>query len=154
METDDTKTSGQKRGRPSKKEELEIERQLRNCFLQGKSPWAASGETGHSVNTVRKYKRFYAEAREAESPEFVEACKERIVSARLALERQLQKLEKVRDELEKVSPQNGTQYIQINKLRINVVQAITDLHLKILNIANSPTVDELLAALRSAGELE
>lgn len=151
---DETKTFRQNRGRPSKKEELEMERQLRDCFLEGKSPWAASHETGHSVNTVRRYyKRYHAEAKESESPEFVEACKERILSTRLALERQLQKMEKVQNELEKVSAQDGTHYIQINKLRINAVQTITDLHLKILNIANSPTMDELMTAFRKAGEL-
>ena len=150
---DGTQIKDHKRGRPSKKEELDIERELRSCFSDGRSVWSASEKTGHSVNTVRKYyKRFHAWIKESESPEFVEACKDRVVLTRIALGRQLLKMERMQDDLEKTSPQNAIQYIQVNKLKVGVMQAITDLHLKILNIANAPTVDEFLAALREAGD--
>lgn len=155
-EIDDTSTDGQKsRGRPSKKEELEMDGQLRRCFLQGKSPWTASKETCHSVNTVRKYyKKYYTETITAEAPEFVQACKERVISTRLALEEQLTKMQLMQSEMEKASPQNVTHYIQICKLKIGLNREITDLHLKILNIANTPTVDEILAAFRKEGEMK
>ena len=148
--TDETNSNG--KGRPSKFEQLQIERKLKSLFMSGLSPYAAAKETGCSINTVKKYYGgFFQEIRDLEGPEFNQACKDRRISACLALEEQLLKMEKMQKELEQM-PQTGTPYIQLCKLKIGLANLISDLLIKKLNISNSPTADEMLAALRKVGE--
>jgi len=151
---DHTNESNQNRkGRPSKFEQLQIERRLRPIFLKGTSPHFASIETGYSVNTVKKYyENFYKEARDLEGPEFDQACKERKFSTCLAIDEQIRKMDKMQKELEQKSQINGMQDIQLYKLRISLCNLISDLNIKRLSIANSPTSDELLTALRKVDE--
>ena len=137
-----------RRGRPSKCEQLQIERRLRPLFIRGLSTYSASIETGYSINTVKTYyDNFYKEIRDLEGPEFDQACKDRKISACLAIDEQIQKMEKMQKELEQKSQIGGTHDIQQYKLRISLCNLISDLKIKSLDIANSPTSDEILAAL-------
>jgi hypothetical protein len=137
------------KGRPSKSEQLEIERILRPLFMKGLSSYAAANKTDYGINTVKKYyHKFYKEVRDLEGPDFAQECKDRIVSTCLGIDKQISKLEKIQEELELKSQNGGAQYIQLYKLRINLSDSISDLHMKRLGIANSPTYDEALAAIR------
>ena len=82
-----------------------------------------------------------------EGSEFDQACKDRKISACLAIDAQLSKMEKMQKELEQKPHTSGTQDIQQYKARISLVHLISDLIIKRLSIANSPTADEMLAAL-------
>lgn len=145
-QTNESNNNG--RGRPTKSEQLQTERRLRPLFMRGMSTYSASIETGYSINTVRKYyDNFYKETRDLEGPEFDQACKDRKITACLALDIQIQKMEKMQKELEQKSQIGGTQDIQQYKLRISLCNMISDLNIKRLSIANSPTADEMLAAL-------
>ena len=153
MKDENDKANHNKRGRPSQFEQLEIERRLRPLILKGLSPYYAAIETGYSINTVRKYYRKICKGiSDLESSEFVQACKDRNAFTCLAMDDQLSKLNKMQQELEKKTPIDETQYIQLYKLRINLVNSILDLLIKKLNIANSPTYDDMLTALRKIGE--
>lgn len=152
MENGRDETNRNGKGRPSKSEQLEIERNLRTYFGRGKSTYQAAIKTGYSINTVKKYfSNFYKEVRDSEGPEFVQACKDRIVSACLAIDVQLSKMEEMQKELDQI-PQAGTRYIQLYKLKISLANSISDLFIKKLNIANSPTFDEMLVAIRKLDE--
>ena len=95
--TDETNSNG--KGRPSKFEQLEMERKLRPLFMSGMSSYAAANETGYSLNTVKKYYQiFLREICDSEGPEFVQACKDRRTSTCLALEEQLLKMKKMQKE--------------------------------------------------------
>ncbi|HEV2192786.1 MAG TPA: hypothetical protein VGR54_04100 [Nitrosopumilaceae archaeon] len=149
MKNDTDNTVHNRKGRPSKFQQLQIERRLKPLFMRGLSPYSVAIETGYSKNTVKKYYGdFYQEIRDLEGPEFDQACKDRMISACLGIDEQLLKMEKMQKELEQKSQTDGTQYIQLYKLRISLANSISDLRIKKLNIANSPTSDEMLAALR------
>jgi len=92
----DDETNRNVKGRPSKPEQLQIERRLRPLFMRNLSSYTAANETGYSINTVKKYyKDFFRETRDLEGPEFDQACKERRISACLAIDEQLLKMEKM-----------------------------------------------------------
>jgi len=153
MKNDTDNTVHNRKGRPSKAEQIQIERRLKPLFMRGSSSSSAAIETGYSINTVKKYYgNFYQEIRDLEDPEFNQACKNRKISACLGIDKQLLKMEKMQKELEQKPQTGGTQDIQLYKLRISLANSISDLCIKRLNIANSPTSDELLLALRKVDE--
>ena len=153
MNNDTSENNRNGKGRPTKYEQLQIERRLRPLFLKGASPYHAANETGYSPNTVKKYYSiFYHEVRDLESTEFDQACKNRKVSACFGIDEQIQKLEKIQKEIEFKSQTGGTQDIQLYKLRINLANSISELYIKRLDIANSPTYDEMLKAMKKVEE--
>ncbi len=141
------------RGKPSKQKQLEIERELRSLFIDDVSPYHAAIKTGYSINTVKKYyRKFYKEIRDLEGQNFAQECKDRIVSACFSIDKEISNLRKMQKELEFKSQTDGTQYIQLYKLQISLSNSISDLIMKRLGIANSPTYDDMLAAMRKEGE--
>src|SRR5579864_7556884 len=153
MDNDTNENNRNGRGKPSKQEQLEIERRLRPLFIRDVSPYHAVIETGYSPNTVKKYyHKFYKEIRDLEGSDFAQQCKDRIVSACFGIDEEISNLRKIRKELELKSQTGGTQYIQLYKLQISLSNSISDLILKRLGIANSPTYDEMLEAMRKVHE--
>ncbi len=137
------------RGKPSKHEQLEIERTLRDTFRRGLLPCQAVIETGYSPNTVKKYySKFYKEIRDLEGPDFAQQCKDRIISACFGLDREILKQEKIREELELKSKTGGTQDIHLYKLQTSLSNSIAGLIEKRLAIANSPTYRDILEAMK------
>ena len=149
MDNDTNENKRNARGRPSKPEQLQTDRELRSLFIRGVRPYHAAIETGHSRNTIKEYyRKSYKAVNDLEGPEFAQACKERIVSACLGIDNQISKLEKIQEELELKSKNGGTQDIKLYKLQISLSNSISDLIIKRLGIANSPTYDDMLAAMR------
>jgi hypothetical protein len=145
----DTNENHNRRGKPSKHEQLEIERKLRSLFYKGVKPYQAVNETGYSPNTVKKYYCiFHKEIRDLEGSSFSQRCSDRKTSTCLGLDKQIEKLEKIQEELELKSKTGGTQDIKLYKLRISLSNSIADLITKRLGIANSPTYDDILEAMR------
>ena len=96
MDNDTNENNRNGRGKPSKHEQLEIERELRSLFINGLSPYAAANKTGHSINTVRKYyRKFYKEIRDLEGQDFAQECKDRIVSACFGIDNEISNLRKI-----------------------------------------------------------
>jgi len=146
---DITNESHNRRGKPSKHEQLEIERKLRILFDKGVRPYHAVIETGYSPNTVKKYyRKFHGEIRDLEGSNFAQQCRDRITLTCLVLDRQIEKQEKMQEELELKSKTGGTQDIKLYKLQISLSNSISDLITKRLGIANSPTYDNMLEAMR------
>jgi predicted transcriptional regulator len=147
MEENETNRNG--KGRPSKYEQLEIERTLRDTFRRGLLSHQAVTETGYSPNTVKKYYgKFYKEIRDLEGPNFAQECMNRRISACLGLDQEILKQEKVREELELKSKTGGTQDIHLYKLQTSLSNSIADLIEKRLAIANSPTYRDMLEAMK------
>jgi hypothetical protein len=137
------------RGKPSKQEQLEIERTLRDTFRRGLLPYQAVIETGYSPNTVKKYySKFCKEIRDLEGPDFAQQCRDRIISACLGLDREILKQEKIREELELKSKTGGTQDIHRYKLQTSLSNSIAGLIEKRLAIANSPTYRDVLEIMK------
>ncbi len=153
MENHTNETNRNGKGRPSKFEQLQIEKRLQPLFMIGLSSYSATIETGYSINTVKKYySNFYQEMRDLEGPEFDQACKDRKISTCFGIDEQLLNMKKMQRELEQKPQTDGSKYIQLYKLRISLAKSISDLLTKKLNIANSPTSDEMLVALRKVDE--
>ena len=145
----DTNENRNRRGKPSKHEQLEIERKLRPLFYKGVKPYQAVIETGYSPNTVKKYYcKFHKEIRDLEGPNFAQQCKDRITLTCLALDKQIEKQKKIQEELELKSKTGGTQDIKLYKLQIGLSNSISNLITQRICIANSPTYDIMVEAMR------
>ncbi|MEX1996775.1 MAG: hypothetical protein WD884_05315 [Nitrosopumilaceae archaeon] len=142
-----------KKGRPSEAEQLEIERKLRPYFEKSISPHLASRETGINIKTVRNYfHEWIEEIRAAEHPDFIERSKIAKEQAILAYDKQLLKLHKIQDDLEKqiedsIKQSGGIPNLErwLYKQRIEVSNAIINLINLKTALANTPTADITLA---------
>jgi hypothetical protein len=153
MKNDPDNTIHNRKGRPGKFEQLQIEKKLQTLFVRGLNSYSAAIKTSYSINTVKKYySNFYQKIRYLEGPEFDQACKNRKILTCSAIDEQLLKMEKMQTELEQKSQTGKIQYIQLCKLRISLSNSISNLHMKKLSIANSPTYDEMLTALKKVDE--
>lgn len=149
MDNETNENKRNERGRPSKHEQRETERELESLFFKGVKPHHARLKTRYSPNTIKKYySKFDKEIRDLEGPEFAQACRNRITTACLALDQQIEKQEKMQKELELMPKTGGTQDLKLYKLQINLSNSISDLTAKRLGIANSPTYHEMLEAMR------
>lgn len=146
---EESKTNRSGKGRPSKPEQLEIESRLKDLFKKGTDSYSAANQTGYSINTVKKYyNKFYKEIRDLEGPDFAQTCKDRMVLTCLGIDKQISKFEKIEQELELKSQNGGKQDIHLYKLRISIAKAISDLYIKRMSIANSPTSDDMLETVQ------
>ena len=149
MDNDTTENKRNGRGRPSKPKQVEIERTLRSLFIKGVKPYQVKIETNYSPNTIKDYYgEICKEIRDLEGPDFALQCKNRIVSACLAIDQQIEKQEKMQEELEHKLETGGKEDLKIYKLLTNLSNSISDLHMKRLGIAISPTYDDMLEAMR------
>jgi len=140
-------------GRPSKAEQLEIERKLRSYFEKSISPYVTSCETGINIKTVRKYfKEWSEEIRDSEHQDFIERSKTAKEQAILACDRQLLILYKAQEDFEKqvedsIKQSGGTPKLDrwLYKQRIEISNAIVNLTILKTTLENTPTADITLA---------
>ncbi|AFS80034.1 hypothetical protein NKOR_00580 [Candidatus Nitrosopumilus koreensis AR1] len=141
------------KGRPSKADQLRIEKKLRPYFEKMLTVSIASRETKINHNTVKKYyKKWYDEIASTEHPDFVKRSKIIISNSNIALDNQLSKLYKIQETLEKqitysIEQNNGIPNLENNiyKTSILLIEKISDMILKKTNLTVTPTADIVLS---------
>ena len=145
--TDQVKNKTHKNGRPSKAEQVEIQKKLRSYFEKSISPAIAASETGINIKTVNKYyDEWYVEIKNSQQPDFIERCKIEKERHILAYNHQLLEMYKIQDDLKSqtINCKSGGKPQSekwLYKQRIEVANAITNLIGKMINLANAPTAD-------------
>lgn len=147
-----TAETDNKNGRPSKAEQLEIERKLRPYFEKSIKPFVTSRETEIDIKTVRKYfNEWIEEIKSSEHPDFIERSKTAKEQAILACDYQLLKLYKAQDDIEKqvediIKQSGGIPKLDrwLYKQRIEVSNAIVNLINLKTTLENTPTADTTL----------
>lgn len=134
-------------GRPSKAEQLAIEKKLWPYFEDGCKPGRAAYETGINVKTVRKYFRiWHAKYISAQGPEFFKNCRLSNGRTILELDTMIFKLEKRCDELEAAIGSLGPiqdkrwMYIEYRKIQ----ELLSKLYVEMNNLENTSTADVTL----------
>lgn len=137
------------KGRPSKADQLHIERKLRPYFEKALAVSLAARETKINPNTVKRYyKKWHNEITSTEHPDFVKRSKIIISNSNIALDNQLSKLYKLQETLEKqitysIKQNNGIPNIENNiyKTSILMIEKISDIIIKKTNLTATPTAD-------------
>lgn len=139
-----------KHGRPSKAEQLHIEKTLWSYFEKMLSTSFAARDTDININTVKKYYNiFAAEIRSSEHPDFIERSKNTIRNCILALDIQLKKLYTLQDKLEAQINYDLKEHNTISpilyKTSITLSDKIADILFKKTNLILGPTADITLS---------
>jgi hypothetical protein len=141
-----------KNGRPSKAEQLEIQKKLWPYFSRGISAFTTAKETGINIKTVNKYFAiWFDQSKNSQDHDFIEKCKIENQRAFISYENELSRLYKMRDDLMKDFQESGKD-LQSRKWYYKLDMEISKMiiHLTSLKTAlvNSPTADVTLDILQ------
>ncbi len=142
------------RGRPSKAQELEIERELRPFFIKLYSATFTAKKTGYDIKTVAKYfAEFKKEILESETTEFVQRSRETKERGLLAYDELLYSLyedrkdiERLVDASEKIGDLRTVEKWYRIKMKIN--KDITEVISAKINLENTATADDVVKILQ------
>jgi len=142
------------RGRPSKAQELEIERILRPFFTKLYSATFTAKKTGFDIKTVAKYfAEFKKEILESETTEFVQRSRETKERGLLAYDELLYSLYNDKEEVEhlidvakKIADLRTVEKWYRIKMKIN--KDITEVIAAKINLENTATVDDIAKILQ------
>ena len=142
------------RGRPSKAQELEIERELRPFFIKLYSATFTSKKTGYDIKTVAKYfTEFKKEILESETRDFVQRSRETKERGLLAYDELLYSLYNDKKEVEhlidvakKIADLRTVEKWYRIKMKIN--KDITEVIAAKINLENTATVDDIAKILQ------
>ena len=137
-------------GRPTKYEQIKIERELRPYFESSHSAYFTAQKTGHNIKTVNHYfKKWQQELLDSENPDFLKRVKEQKERTVIYLDNEIHSLTKSKKEVEAI--------IEASKIAgdFNLVEKFIKLKLKItdsigkfisekLNLVNAATSDVLI----------
>ena len=149
-----TQANAHDRGRPSKAEELEIERTLRPFFTRLYSATFTAKKTGYDIKTVAKYfAEFKKEILESETTEFVQRSRETKERDLRAFDEQLYSLYNDKEEVEllidvakKIADLRIVEKWYRIKMKIN--KDITQVIAAKINLENTATVDDIAKFLQ------
>lgn len=142
------------RGRPSKAQELEIERELRPFFIKLYSATFTSKKTGYDIKTVAKYfTEFKKEILESETRDFVQRSRETKERGLLAydellysLYNDIEEVEHLIDVAKKIADLRTVEKWYRIKMKIN--KDITEVIAAKINLENTATVDDIAKILQ------
>jgi len=142
------------RGRPSKAQELEIERELWPFFTKLYSATFTAKKTGYDIKTVAKYfVEFKKEILESETREFVQRSRETKERGLLAYDELLYSLyedrkdiERLVDASEKIGDLRTVEKWYRIKMKIN--KDITEVISAKINLENTATADDVVKILQ------
>jgi len=146
--------SNHERGRPTKAEELQIERKLRSYFAQGFSASYVSQQTGYNIKTILKhYSKFKKEILESENPDFIQRCIEEKEKTLYVYDNLIYNLYEDRAEIEKlieVSKKLGNipQAERLYKLKLKITEDIANLVSAKINLTNTATAGDTAKLIR------
>jgi len=141
-----TQANAHNRGRPSKAQELEIERTLQTFFIKTYSATFTAKKTGYDIKTVAKYfAEFKKEIIESETTDFVKRCKEEKEKCLYAYDELIYSLyedrkdiERLIDASEKIGDLQNVTKLYRTKLKIN--EDIGNFVSAKINLSNTATV--------------
>ena len=142
------------RGRPSKAEELQIERTLWPLFTKSYCARFAAQKTGYNIKTVAKYFiKFKQELLEAETPDFIQRCIEEKEKTLYAYDNLIDSLYDDKTDIEKlieVTKKTGnlTQADKLYRLKLKIVEDITNLVSAKINLTNTATAGDTAKLIR------
>jgi len=134
-------------GRPTKGEQLNIERTLRPYFENSISATFTAFETGFDKKTVLKYfNQWKEEILESENPEFFKKCKEEKQRSLLTYEKQISSLVKDKKEIELLIEASrrasNLPYLEkFYKLKLKITETIGKFVAVRINLVNAATAD-------------
>ena len=142
------------RGRPSKAEELQIERTLWPLFTKLYSARFAAQKTGYNIKTVAKYfNKFKQELLESETPDFIQRCreeKERCLYSYDILLSTLYEDKKDIEHLIEVAKKTGNlpQVEKLYRLKLKINQDIGNFVSAKINLTNTATAGDTAKLIR------
>jgi len=134
-------------GRPTKGEQIDIERTLRPYFENSISATVAASETGFDIKTVLKYfNQWKNEILESENGEFFKRCKEEKERCLLTYEKQISSLVTDKKEIELLikaaERASNISYLEkLYKLKLKIIEAIGKFVSARINLVNTATAD-------------
>ncbi len=134
-------------GRPSKGEQLNIERILRPYFENSISATVAASETGFNIKTVTKYyNEWKKEISKSENGEFFKKCKEEKQRSLLTYEKQISSLVTDKKEIELLieaskKASNFSYLEKFYKLKLKIIETIGKFVSARINLVNAATAD-------------
>ena len=134
-------------GRPTKGEQLNIERTLRPYFENSISATVTASETGFDIKTVLKYfNQWKNEILESENGEFFKRCKEEKQRCLLTYEKQISSLVTDKKEIELLieaskKTSNLPSLEKFYKLKLKITETIGKFVAARINLVNAATAD-------------
>jgi hypothetical protein len=142
------------RGRPSKAEELQIERTLRPFFAKSYSATFTAQKTGYNIKTVTKYfNKFKQELLESETPDFIQRCKEEKETCLFSYDNLIDTLYEDKKDIEyfiEVAKKMGNlpQAAKLYRLKLKINQDIGNFVSAKINLINTATAGDIAKLLQ------
>jgi len=144
---DDTNQFNHVNGRPSKKEQLEIEKILQQYYVNSISAYITSKKTGFNIKTVNKYfNEWYKEGAQLETPNFIQKCKEEKARVLMSLENQICTLDQDKKDIQELiytSKKTGNlAYLEkFYKIKLKIIENLGKFFAARINLVNAVTAD-------------
>jgi len=139
-----------KHGRPTKQEQITIQRILRSFYEKGVSATLTSNKTGINIKTVLNYfEKWNKEILESEDKDFIQRCRQEKERSVLTLDNQLLSLSTNKNEVDnqiKLLTKSGNLALveRFYKLKLKIVNEINRIVLARINLINTPTADTII----------
>lgn len=146
------------RGRPSKAEELQIERTLRPFFAKSYSATFTKQKTRYDIKTVTKYfSKFKQELLESETPDFIQRCKEEKERCLFSYDNLINTLYEDMKDIEyliKVAKKMGDlpQAEKLYRLKLKISQDIGNFVSAKINLTNTATAVDVAKLLQEGNK--
>jgi len=142
------------RGRPSKAEELQIERTLRPFFAKSYSATFTAQKTEYNIKTVIKYfSKFKQELLESETPDFIQRCREEKERGLFAYDNLIYSLYEDKKDIEhliEVAKKTGNllEAKKLYQLKLKIDQDIGNFVSAKINLTNTATAVDIAKLLQ------
>lgn len=139
-----------KHGRPTKQEQLTIQRILRVYYVEGASATLTSEKTGINIKTVLNYfNNWSKEILECEKKDFFQRCKQEKERSVLTLDNQLLSLsadkKQINHQIKSLEKSGNLALVEkFYKLKLKIVSEIGRIVLAKINLINTPTADIII----------
>ena len=147
-----------KRGRPTKSAQADIQRQLRPYYQKSISAYTTAKLTGIDIKTVCRYfNKWYRDIMESEERDFIQRCKQQKEQCVLAYDTQIYSLNEDKDELDKLIQNlkrsgNLSLMERLYNLKLKVTEKICSFVAAKTNLINVPTMDTIINLKKKESE--
>jgi hypothetical protein len=137
-------------GRPTKQEQIKIERDLRPYFEEGYSAYFTAQKTKYDIKTVLRYfNKWQQELLDSENADFLKRVKEQKERAVIYLDNEINSLTTSKKEVEAIIEAvkragDFNLYEKLTRLKLKIVDSIGKFVSEKLNLVNAATSDVLL----------